>query len=204
MATFDDDLRAAFDAGIIDASTYKRLTSFLAERSGGAGAELPAQAPRFDFVNVLWYMGALIVLSAMSLFTTQAFDLWGPKALIAISIGYAVCFAMAGAYLWRRRGLRIPGGLLVTCAVGMVPLLIYGVQAATGNDPSDTHSYHDFYVWVRSSWLPMEIGTFINALVALAYFPFPFLVMPAAFALSLGVGVAAIRREVVSTVTSPS
>jgi hypothetical protein len=183
MATIDDDLRAAFDAGIIDASTYKRLTSFLAERSGGAGAELPAQVPRFDFVNVLWYMGALIVLSAMSLFTTQAFDLWGPKALIATSIVYAIGFAAVGAYLWRRRGLRTPGGLLATCAVGMVPLLIYAVQAATGHDPSDTHSYHDFYVWVRSSWLLMEIGTVIAALAALAFFPFPFLVMPAAFAL---------------------
>jgi hypothetical protein len=159
------------------------LTSFFAERTGGVGISPLEQAPRFNFVNVLWYMGALIVLGAMSLFTTQAFDLWGPKALIAISIAYAVCFAMAGAFLWRRRGLRIPGGLLVTCAVGMVPLLIYGVQAATGNDPSDTHSYHDFYVWVRSGWLPMEIGTIIATLVALAYFPFPFLVMPAAFAL---------------------
>jgi hypothetical protein len=183
MATLDDDLRAAFEAGIIDASTYKRLTGFFAERNGAVSASRPEQAPRFDFANVLWYMGAPIVLGAMSLFATHAFATWGPKALIATAIIYAVGFVTAGAYLWRRRGLQTPGGLLVTCAVGMVPLLIYGVQAATGNDPSETHSYHDFYVWVRSSWLPMEIGTIIAALAALAFFPFPFLVMPAAFAL---------------------
>jgi hypothetical protein len=183
MASLDDDLRAAFDAGVIDASTYKRLTSFFAERRGAACASPLEQAPSFDLANVLWYMGALIVLSAMSLFATQAFDSWGPKALITISIVYAVGFAAAASYLWRRRGLRTPGGLLATCAVGMVPLLIYGVQAATGNDPSESHSYHDFYVWVRSSWLPMETGTIISALGALAFFPFPFLVMPAAFAL---------------------
>jgi hypothetical protein len=29
MTTLDDDLRAAFEAGIIDASAYKRLTGFL-------------------------------------------------------------------------------------------------------------------------------------------------------------------------------
>jgi hypothetical protein len=179
----DNDLRAAFDAGIIDASTYERLTSFFAERRAAAGSQIPEQAPRFDFVNVLWYMGALIVLSAMSLFTTQAFGVWGPKALIATSVVYAIGFIAAGAYLWRGRGLRTPGGLFATCAVGMVPLFIYGIQAATGNDPSDTHSYHDFYVWVRASWLPMEIGTVLAALAALAFFPFPFLVMPAAFAL---------------------
>ena len=178
----DNDLRAAFEAGIIDASTYEHLTRFLAERRIASGR--PAeQAPRFDFVNVLWYMGALIVLGAISFFTTQAFSAWGPKALIATSVVYAICFTVAGAYLWRVRGLRTPGGLLATCAVGMVPLFIYGVQAATGHDPSETQSYHDFYVWVRASWLPMEIGTILAALVALAFFPFPFLVMPAAFAL---------------------
>jgi hypothetical protein len=52
----DNDLRAAFDAGVIDASTYERLTSFFAERRGAAGSDIPEQAPRFDFVNVLWYM----------------------------------------------------------------------------------------------------------------------------------------------------
>jgi Predicted membrane protein (DUF2157) len=174
----DNDLRAAFDAGIIDASTYERLTSFFAERRAAAGSQIPEQAPRFDFVNVLWYMGALIVLSAMSLFITQAFSVWGPKALIATSVVYAIGFIAAGVYLWRGRGLRTPGGLLATCAVGMVPLFIYGVQAATGNDPSDTHSYHDFYVWVRASWLPREIGTVLAALATLVFFPFPFLVMP--------------------------
>lgn len=177
------DLRAALEAGVIDELTYNRLTSFLAERGTGFGAASSGQAPRFNFVNVLWYMGALIVLGAMTLFTSQAFDSWGPKALVATSAIYAFGFVIAGAHLWRSRGLRTPGGLLVTCAVGMVPLFIYGVQAATGNDPGDTHSYHDFYVWIRSSWLPMEIATIVAALVALAFFPFPFLVMPAAFAL---------------------
>ncbi len=178
-----DDLRAALEAGVIDAPTHEKLARFLSERGGAANAEPSGPAPRFDVVNVLWHMGALIVLGAMSLFSTNAFGLWGPRALIATSIAYAVVFTAAGAYLWRWRGLRTPGGLLVACAVGMAPLLIFAIQLTTGNDPTEAASYKDFYVWVRSSWLPMEVGTIAAALMALAVFPFPFLVMIIAFAL---------------------
>ncbi|MCI0467118.1 MAG: hypothetical protein L0Y57_08965 [Beijerinckiaceae bacterium] len=180
---WESGLQAAYEAGVIDAPAYKRLTDFLADRTAASRIKPPGRTPRFDFVNLLWYMGALIVLGAMSLFTTRAFGLWGPKALIATSAVYAACFIAAAAYLWHWRGLRTPGGLLAACAVGMVPLLIYGVQAATGNDPSESEGYKDFYVWIRSSWLPMEIGTILAAVAALVFFPFPFLVMPAAFAL---------------------
>lgn len=176
------DLRAAFEAGVIDAPTYERLVMFLAERE--APAEPAPSAPaRFNVVNVLWHMGALIVLGAMSMFSTNAFGLWGPRALIATSIAYAVVFTAAGAYLWRRRGLRTPGGLLVTCAVGMAPLLVFAIQLAGGHDPTEATPYNDFYVWVRASWLPMELGTVAAALTALLFFPFPFLVMIVAFAL---------------------
>jgi hypothetical protein len=173
-----DDLRAALEAGVIDAPTHQNLETFLAERASGRDA-----APRFDIVNVLWYMGALIVISAMSLFSTTAFGLWGAPSLIVTSLAYGVLFTAAGAYLWRRRGLRTPAGLLVTCAVSMAPLLIFALQLAGGHDPTDAPNYHDFYVWVRSSWLPMELGTIAAALIALIFFPFPFLTMIIAFAL---------------------
>ncbi|MBY6239922.1 hypothetical protein [Methylosinus sp. Sm6] len=173
-----DDLRAALEAGVIDASTHHNLEAFLAERASGRES-----APRFDVVNVLWYMGALIVISAMSLFSTTAFGLWGAPSLIVTSLAYGLAFTAAGAYLWRRRGLRTPAGLLVTCAVAMAPLLVFALQLAGGHDPTEAPNYHDFYVWVRSSWLPMELGTMAAALIALIFFPFPFLTMIIAFAL---------------------
>jgi hypothetical protein len=173
-----DDLRAALDAGVIDASTHQNLELFLAERASGR-----EPAPRFDVVNVLWYMGALIVIGAMSLFSTTAFGLWGAPSLIVTSLAYGLGFTAVGAHLWRRRGLRTPAGLLVTCAVAMAPLLVFAVQLAGGHDPTEAPNYHDFYVWVRSSWLPMELGTIAAALAAMMFFPFPFLTMIIAFAL---------------------
>jgi hypothetical protein len=178
-----DDIAAARDAGAIDAPAYDRLTQFLASRRASAG-EATAQAPRYDFVNLLWYAGALIVLGAMGMFSTTAFGLWGDKALLVTAVVYAVVFAFAGAYLWRRRGLRTPGGLLIACAVGMAPLGIFALQSMFGVNPAgEARPYGDFYVWIKSSWLPMELGTIAAASVALLAFPFPFLVMIIAFSL---------------------
>jgi hypothetical protein len=59
--------------------------------------------------------------------------------------------------LWRQRGLREPGGLLVTMAVCMAPLAVYGFERMTGlwlqGGPGE---YRDFYYWVEGSWFPME------------------------------------------------
>lgn len=178
----ENDLRDALKSGVIDAATFDRLSVFFEERAKAAVVEATGAA-RFDFVNVLWYFGALIVLGAMGLFTTNAFGMWGAKALAATAIAYAVLFTAAGAWLWRKRGLHTPGGLLIACAVGMAPLLIFALQSLYGHEPGVEQNYHDFYVWIRSSWLPMELGTIFAALLALAFFPFPFLVMIIAFAL---------------------
>jgi hypothetical protein len=175
------DLRAAVDAGVIDERTYQRLVEFYA--AAALADAVDKTSARFDFVNLLWYLGALIVIGAMGLFSTNAFGLWGAKSLIATSLSYGAAFLLAGGYLWKGRGLRTPGGLLIVCAVGMAPLFIFAVQSLTGLDPTQTVPYRDFYVWIKSSWLPLELGTIAASLVALVFFPFPFLVMPIAFAL---------------------
>jgi hypothetical protein len=177
-----DDIAAARDAGVIDAAAFERLAQFFAARHSALTAS--AQEPRYDVVNLLWYAGALIVLGAMGMFSTTAFGLWGDKALLVTALVYGTLFTLAGAYLWRRRGLRTPGGLLIACAVGMAPLAIFALQSIFDVSPAgEARPYHDFYVWIRSSWLPMELGTIVAASLALIAFPFPFLVMIIAFAL---------------------
>lgn len=178
-----DDIAAARDAGAIDAAAFERLTQFLASQCA-AVAETTSQTPRYDVVNLLWYAGALIVLGAMGMFSTTAFGLWGDRALLVTAIVYAVLFALAGAYLWRKRDLRTPGGLLIACAVGMAPLAIFALQSMFDVSPAgEARPYGDFYVWVKSSWLPMELGTIGAASIALFGFPFSFLVMIIAFSL---------------------
>jgi hypothetical protein len=140
---------------------------------------------RFDLVHILWYSGALIVMGAMGLFSTMAFELMGGQALTIIALVYAALFVAAGHHLWHRRSLRAPGGLMIAIAVAMAPLAVYGIQEALGwwGDAGRPERYHHFYTWVKSSWLPMEIATVAAGLIALRFYPFPFIVAVIAFAL---------------------
>lgn len=176
-----DELAAARDAGIIDVGTYERLEKFLAERVA-ASAPGPTN-PRYDLIHLLWYAGALIVLSAMGMFSTVAFGKWGDQALLATAVSYAAIFWICGSVLWRR-GLRTPGGLLIACSVGMTPLGVYALQSLLGLNPiSSSSAYRDFYIWIKSSWIPMEIATIAAAATALIFYPFPFLTLLIAYCL---------------------
>jgi hypothetical protein len=177
-----DDVDRAAEAGVIRAEQADPLWDFL---SAGGGAPQGAVRPRFDLVHLLWYAGALIVIGAMGLFASLAFARLGGAALAAIALVYAVILAAAGDGLWRR-GLLIPGGLLITIAVTMAPLFVYGVQHALGwlDIPGrDYRDLYEFYRAARGSWAPVEIATIAAGLVALRFYRFPLLVAPVAVAL---------------------
>ena len=182
MQFTDQDLRAAVSAGALDADRLNPLLAFLGARATSSPV---AAAPRFDLAHVLWYAGALIVIGAMGLFSTLAFSAMGGGALTATALAYAAAFAIAGHYLWHQRNLRVPGGLLIAIAVSMVPLAVYGIQDAMGlwGQFGRPGTVHDFYVWIKGSWIYMEIAAIVAALIALWRYPFPFIVMIIAFAL---------------------
>jgi len=178
----DQDLRAAVSAGALDANKLSPLLDFL----NGRAAQAPAEtAPRFDLAHLLWYAGALIVMSAMGLFSTLAFSSMGGFALTATAVVYAILFTIAGHHLWYGRDLRIPGGLLIAIAVSMAPLAVYGIQEAYGvwGQFGRPGTVHDFYVWIKGSWVFMEIAAVVAGVIALRFYPFPFIVMIIAFAL---------------------
>ena len=83
-----------------------------------------ADRPRFDLPHVAYYFGALVVISAMTWFMTLGWERFGGGGILAISLSYALVFAVAGGLLWRDKGLKVPGGLLVTSAVCMTPLAV--------------------------------------------------------------------------------
>jgi hypothetical protein len=174
MEVWRADLEAAVAAGVLPAAQMAALVTFLEARGAG-----PAESGRakFDLSHVLWYAGALIVMSAMGLFSTLAFSAMGGTALTVTAVVYAGAFGAAGDYLWRTKNLRVPAGLLVTVAVSMMPLAVYGVQSQCklwdGEDPG---AYQDFFNWSENSWIYMEVATIAAAGVALWRYRFPFLV----------------------------
>jgi len=177
MAYTEIDLRAASAAGVLDATQLDRLMAFLRQR--GAAVADAAPAPRFDVAHVLWYAGALIVIGAMGLFSTLAFAEMGGRALAATAVVYAAAFTAAGHYLWHTRKLHTPGGLLIAIAVSMAPLAVYGIQDEFGlwgqfGKPGTTH---DFYIWIKGSWIFMEAAAIVAGVIALRFYPFPFIVV---------------------------
>jgi len=185
-------LDRAVAAGIITEAQAAALEKLWAGEGAVTGAGAPVQEPpaavphgRFDAAHVLWYFGALVVIAAMGAFQTIAWTELGPGALAAIAVVYGIVFTLAGAWLWHRRGLRVPGGLLLTVAVTMAPLAAYAVQDALGWPRPAAARYRDIYYYLTGGWLLPELATVVASVVALRFFRFPFLLMPAAVALWL-------------------
>ncbi len=179
-------LESAVAAGIITRDQAAQLAAHW-----GAAAPAPdtshspsaaAPAPRFDLAHLLWYAGALLIMGAMGSFSTLAFGALGAGALLVIAILYGLGFIAAGHQLWHRKGLRVPGGLLIAVAVSMVPLAVWSFQELMGwwAGLGKPGSHKDFYVWVKGGFLPMEIATILACLVALRFYRFPFLLFIAA------------------------
>ncbi len=143
----------------------------------------PEHTP-FDAPHIAYYFGALIVIGAMGWYVTDGWETFSGLELSLIGAAYATGFVLVGRRIWDRPGFHTPAGLLYTMAVCMVPLIVYGLERATGMWPQgDPGKYRDYHVWVKGSWLLMELGTILAGLVALRIRRFPFLTAPIAFSL---------------------
>lgn len=141
--------------------------------------ETPESTP---FAKSLFYLGAMVIISAMTWFVHLGWEWFGGGGIFLIAIFYAMAFTLAGALSWDKKGLRIPSGILITIAVCMIPLAIYGLETYFNIWPAEYLEYKDVYQWIRGSWIFLEIGTIFAGIVALCFFPFPFLIVPIFFA----------------------
>jgi hypothetical protein len=170
------DLAWAESEGVLTRGQSDELWSALAGR--------PSEQPRFDAPHVAYYLGALIVIGAMGWYVTDGWEAFTGIELSIIGLAYASAFVLLGRRIWDRIELRVPAGLLYTMAVCMAPLIVYGIERTTGIWPQgDPGKYRDYHVWVRGSWLLMELATILAGLVALRVRRFPFLTAPIAFSL---------------------
>lgn len=171
-----DDLKWAAEKGIIDAPQADHLWRALLKRT--------ADRPQFGLVQILYYFGALLVISAMTWFITNAWEDLGGGGIFLVSVLYALVFIGLGYRCRERPGLQVPSGLLVTMGVCMTPLAVYGLQRWLGiwgfDDPGE---YRSFYRYIKGGWFFIEVATIAAGLLALRFFKFSFLTAPVAFAL---------------------
>ncbi|HEV8052244.1 MAG TPA: hypothetical protein VGP47_07105 [Parachlamydiaceae bacterium] len=172
----DELLIAAAKLGISE----KQAQELWSELSHDSSTE----AKKFGLANVLYYLGAMIVIVAMGWIAGMAWEKLGGKGLLSFALLYIAGFVSFGALLWKKMDYKVPGGLLVTMAVCMVPLAVYGFQKWTGWwATEDTNQYRSFFHWVKGDWFFMELATILAGCLALKFFRFPFLTAPIFFAL---------------------
>lgn len=170
------DLQDAVRKGLLDNDQVDGLWTWLNSRNA------PAPANKSEVQNLFWYSGAGIVLLAMSWFMLQSWTMFSGGGLLALALTYAGLFTMAGAWLLRKPDLKTPGGLMITLAVVMVPLAVFGVEQMLGMWSQVANVERDMPP-IRN--LLMEGATVLAALLAIRFVRFPFLGLPVAFSLWL-------------------
>jgi len=134
------------------------------------------------FSKLLFYFGAMIIISAMTWLMNLSWEWFEGGAILLISIIYAFLFTLMGTVLWNKKDLKIPAGLFITIAVCMTPLAIYGLETYLKILPRDhANNYKEFFYTIKGSWIFMEMGTMLAGVIALRFFPFPFLTAPIFF-----------------------
>lgn len=142
---------------------------------------LPSTGPSFDFTHILYYMGGLIAIGAMTLFMNLGWENFGGWGIFFISLGYAgTGFKLSKTF--QRKGYAIPAGICATFVVALTPLAIYGIQQAMGWWP-DNSVYHEYHRYIRWHWIYLELGTLAIGAIIVWIYRYPFLQMPIAVTL---------------------
>ena len=168
-----NSLDEAAREGLISSEQAEPLWQFLRDQS--------RNTPGFHLTHILYYLGGLIAIGAMTLFMTLGWERYGGWAIFFIAIAYGV-IGLALAEYFLRRGLSIPAGIMGAFVVALTPLAIYGLQQALGFWVDNAH-YRDYHIYIRWNWLLMELGTLASGAVLLFRYRLPFMVMPVAVTL---------------------
>lgn len=158
---------------IAKASKQIGLTDSQAENLWQALQEIQTNKPKLSFLTALLYFGAIIAFLSMSWFYTAHLE---SSYSLLISIAYALIFFGIGFYCWRAKKLKIPGGVLSSLGIVMVPLIVYSLQNMMDWWPtSSSKNYTGFFHWINGNWVPMEISTLAVACLVLYFIRFPFI-----------------------------
>lgn len=141
----------------------------------------PERRKGLNPVTVAYYFGAMLMISACAWFLGDKWDVLGSRGVFITVLVYMLLAARLGWWL-RGKGYLVGGGLLITVAVCLVPLLTYTVEDMLGLWPvGRPGDYEQYYPKIHGSWIVMELATIAAAALALRYVRFAFLTAPMAF-----------------------
>ncbi|PHV13190.1 DUF2157 domain-containing protein [Chitinimonas sp. BJB300] len=168
------DLTRAEEVGLLQTGQAEALWAFLAMQ--------PQTGAQFRFAHILYYLGGMIAIAAMSLFMTVGYQTWGPGSLTVFAVSYGFVAWRLGVWFFDAKHLPIPAGILFTLTIVLVPLAVYGILAALGHWDGGGR-YSDYHYYIDWRWLLLELATLAAAAVMLWRYRLPFMIMPVAVTL---------------------
>lgn len=166
-------LKKAVEAKIITDRQAQRLLEFI--------KQLPEQELEFNLTNVLYYLGGLIAIGAMTVFMNLGWSLYGGGGILILALLYGL-LAVSLAKRFQNKNQAVPAGICATFAISMTPLAIFGLQQMMGWWPTDTN-YADYYHLTRGKWFYMELATLVVGIIMLLFYRYPYMLMPIAISL---------------------
>lgn len=173
MKVTRQQLTNAASANIISAQQADDLYQFLQTQD--------QYSARFSFTHVLYYLGGLVAIGAMTLFMNLGWETFGGAGIVFISLFYAAV-GLLFSHRFAAKNLIIPAGICATFVVSLTPLAIYGLQQWLGVWPDDS-VYRDYHRYIQWHWLYMELGTLAVGCAIAWKYKYPFLMMPIAVTL---------------------
>lgn len=169
-----ETLNEATAKGLVNELQAEQLWRFLCDRQ--------KDTPSFHFTHILYYLGGLIAIGAMSLFMNLGWERFGGWGLLTIALVYAVAGLWLTEFFLSRMHMQIPAGIMATFVVVLTPLAVYGLQVALGLWP-EGHVYREYHTHIDWRWILMELATLATGAIMLWRYRLPFLVMPVALTL---------------------
>ena len=180
----EGDLEDAVAAGVLGREDATRLMAWKLDRlaTPPAIAALPRETEKgFNSVSVAYYIGALLMISACGWFLGDKWKELGSSGVLVTTLVYMAIAAVVGTRL-RRSDFPVAGGLLVTVAVSLTPLIVWAIEDLTGLWlGAHPGAYKNYFPWIHGSWIVMELATIAVAAAALTRVRFAFLTAPIAF-----------------------
>ena len=104
------NLDSAVDENILSAEQAESLHLYL--------KSLPGVGPSFDFTHVLYYLGGLVAIGAMTLFMNLGWESFGGWGIFFISLAYAG-IGLKLTQIFQSNGYAVPAGICATFAVAL-------------------------------------------------------------------------------------
>jgi len=166
---------------IKDAVKEKILTQEQSQQLFEFIKKQPTTGPTFDFTHVLYYLGGMIAIGAMTLFMNLGWESFGGIGIVLICLLYA-SIGLKLTHTFETKGYAIPAGICATFVIALTPLAVYGLQHALDVWP-DESVYRDYHRYIKWHWLYMELSTLAVGVVFVWKYKYPFLMMPIAVTL---------------------